>query len=48
MYNHINSLSHKVLTLTLTFGLHCKNKGVVVTPNLGVKVLYEYDTPSFV
>ena len=24
--------------------LHCKNKSVVVTPNLGVKVLCTYDT----
>ena len=25
-------------------GTHCKNKSVVVTPNLGVKVLCTYDT----
>ena len=24
--------------------IHCKNKSVVVTPNLGVKVLCTYDT----
>ena len=24
--------------------VHCKSKGVVVTPNLGIKVLRAYDT----
>ena len=35
----------KVCATVLNFTVyHCKNKSVVVTPNLGVKVLCTYDT----